>query len=132
MLGAEGVQMGTVFLASDECQIHDNYKNLVLNAKDTDSAVTGRISGCAACRQIRNKFTKRIMEKEREGLTQEEFEEACTGSLRKAVKDGDKDNGSFMAGQIAGMIKEIRSCQEILDSIFNDAEELIIRKSKQF
>lgn len=132
MLGAEGVQMGTVFLASDECQIHENYKNLVLNAKDTDSAVTGRISGCAACRQIRNKFTKRIMEKEREGLTQEEFEEACTGSLRKAVKDGDKDNGSFMAGQIAGMIKEIRPCQEILDSIFSDAEKRIMEKSKLF
>ncbi|MEG2597680.1 MAG: nitronate monooxygenase, partial [Oscillospiraceae bacterium] len=126
------VQMGTVFLASDECQIHENYKNLVLHAKDTDSVVTGRISGCAACRQLRNKFTKNILAQEKEGLTQETFEQACTGSLRKAVQDGDRDHGSFMAGQIAGMIHEVKSCKEILETIFQDGEELLKDRYRQF
>lgn len=132
MLGAEGIQMGTVFLASEECQIHPNYKELVLGAKDTDSAVTGQICGGAAVRQIKNRYTKKVVERERAGATFEEIEELTIGSLRRAVKDGDLENGSFMAGQIAGMVKEIRPCAEIVSSIFREAETLLAEKTAAF
>ncbi len=125
MLGAEGVQMGTVFLASEECQIHENYKELVLKAKDTDSAVTGQICGGAAVRQIKNRYTKKVIEQERGGATFEQIENLTIGSLRRAVKDGDLENGSFMAGQIAGMVNELRPCEKILRDIFSEGEELL-------
>ncbi len=125
MLGAEGVQMGTVFLASEECQIHENYKELVLKAKDTDSAVTGQICGGAAVRQIKNRYTKKVIEQERAGATFEEIEHLTIGSLRRAAKEGDLENGSFMAGQIAGMVNELRPCEKILRDIFSQGEELL-------
>lgn len=124
MLGAEGVQVGTRFLASCECNIHDNYKQLVLAAKDTDSAVTGRMTGHPV-RSVRNKFTRKLADFEKNGGTPEEFEELSVGSLRKAVVDGDKENGSFMAGQIAGMVQEIKPCKQIVQELFGDAGELI-------
>ncbi len=129
MLGAEGAQMGTVFLASEECQIHENYKNLVLSAKDTDSAITGQFCGGAPVRQIKNRYTKKVIERERAGATFEEIEEMTIGSLRRAVQDGDKENGSFMAGQIAGMVREIRPCEKILSDIFTEAEKLLAGKA---
>lgn len=129
MLGAEGIQMGTVFLASEECQIHPNYKELVLGAKDTDSAVTGQICGGAAVRQIKNRYTKKVIERERAGATFEEIEELTIGSLRRAAKEGDKENGSFMAGQIAGMVNEIRPCAKIIADIFEEAESLLRTKA---
>lgn len=124
MLGAEGVQVGTRFLASEECQIHENYKNLVLKSKDTDSAVTGRGTGHPV-RSVRNKFTRKLMDFEKNGGTPEEFELLSIGSLRKAVVDGNLDEGSFMSGQIAGMIKEIKPVEEIIKEMFNEAEKLL-------
>lgn len=125
MLGAEGLQCGTVFLASPECQIHPVYKEIVLGAKDTDSAVTGLICGGAPCRQVKNRYTKKVNELERSGAKFEEIEEMTIGSLRRAAKDGDKENGSFMAGQIAGMVREIRPVSEIITSIFDEAERVL-------
>ncbi len=124
MLGAEGVQVGTRFLASEECQIHENYKNLVLKAKDTDSAVTGRGTGHPV-RSVRNKFTRKLMDFEKNGGTPEEFEELSVGSLRKAVVDGNLEEGSFMSGQIAGLIKDVKPVGEIIKDMFGEAEKLL-------
>ncbi len=118
ILGAKGVQIGTVLLASFECPIHENYKNKVLKAKDTDTVVTGRTTG-APVRVLKNRMAKQYLELTRKGdVPLEELEKLTLGSLSKAVFNGDLDNGSFMAGQSAGLVKEIRSCKEILESIF--------------
>jgi enoyl-[acyl-carrier protein] reductase II len=118
VLGAQGVQIGTVLLASFECPIHDNYKNKVINAKDTDTIVTGRHTG-APVRVLKNKMAREYIELTKHGnIKLEELEKLTLGSLRRAVLDGDLDNGSFMAGQSAGLVKEIRSCEVILKSIF--------------
>ncbi|MBR0141936.1 MAG: enoyl-[Ruminococcus sp.] len=125
MLGAEGVQIGTRFLASDECQIHPTFKDLVIKAKDTDSVVTGRYTG-HPCRNIKTKFSKKLASGERDGsLTPDEFEELTLGSLRKAVQDGNLDEGSFLCGAIAGMINEIKPCSEIVNEIMAQAEKLL-------
>lgn len=124
MLGAQGVQVGTRFLAAEECQIHQNYKELVLKAKDTDSAVTGRGTGHPV-RQIRSKFTRRVLELENREADPEEFEALTVGSLKKAVVDGNVDEGSFMAGQIAGMVSKIQPAQEIVDEMFGEAKHLL-------
>lgn len=124
MLGAQGVQVGTRFLAAEECQIHQNYKELVLKAKDTDSAVTGRGTGHPV-RQIRSKFTRRVLELESREADPEEFEALTVGSLKKAVVDGNVDEGSFMAGQIAGMVSKVQPAQEIVDEMFGEAEHLL-------
>jgi len=117
-LGAKGVQLGTVLLASEECPIHINYKNRVVKAKDTDTVVTGVNTG-APVRVIKNKMSKKYIEMTKYGeIKLEELEELTLGSLRKAVFDGDMENGSIMAGQSAGLVKEIRTVKEILDDIF--------------
>lgn len=125
MLGAEGFQVGTRFLAAEECQIHQNYKELVLKAKDTDSAVTGRLVGLSPVRSVKNRYTKKLIELEKSGISAEEFENLTVGSLRKAVQDGNLEEGSFMAGQIAGMVNEIKPCKEIIEEMFAQAEDLI-------
>ena len=124
MLGAEGVQMGTRFLASEECQIHKNYKELVIDAKDTDSIVTGRFTG-HPCRSVKTRFSKKLLNFEKEGGTPDEFEKISAGSLRKAAVDGDLEEGSFMCGAIAGMIKEIKPCKDIIEEMFGEAEKLL-------
>ena len=102
MLGAEGVQVGTRFLASEEVQINPVYKELVIKAKDTDNIVTGRFTA-HPCRNIKTKFSKKLQTFERDGGTPEQFEEITLGSLRKAVQDGNIEEGSFLCGAIAGM-----------------------------
>ncbi len=124
MLGAKGVQVGTRFLASEECQIHENYKKLVVEAKDTDSLVTGRFTG-HPCRNVKTKFAKKLLNFEKEGGTPEQFEEISAGSLRKAVVDGNLEEGSFMCGSIAGMIGEVKPCKEIIEEMFASAEKLL-------
>lgn len=127
MLGAEGVQIGTRFLAAEECQIHPTYKELVVKAKDTDSVVTGRYTG-HPCRNVKTKFSKMLANGERDGsLTPEQFEEVTLGSLRKAVQDGNLDEGSFLCGAIAGMINDIKPCSEIVKEMFEQAEKLLNR-----
>lgn len=125
MLGAKGVQVGTRFLASEECVINPVYKELVINAKDTDSIVTGRTTG-HPCRNIKTKFSKSLAKGETDGsLTPEKFEEITLGSLRKAVQDGNLEEGSFLCGAIAGMIKEVKPCREIIEEMFAQAEKLL-------
>lgn len=127
MLGAEGVQIGTRFLCSEECQVHENFKNAVLKAKDTDTAVTGRVTG-RAVRQIRNPFTRKIQELERTFSDPEEFEGMMAGSLRKAARDGNVEEGSVMAGQVAGMVKKVQPVREIIDEMMAQAQELLGKK----
>ena len=124
MLGARGIQMGTVFAVSKESVIHENYKNSILKAKDIDSRVTGRSTG-HPIRVLRNDMVRRYLEMEKEGAPFEELEKITLGSLRRAVQDGDAKNGSLMAGQIAGMIKEERSCEDIIKSTVSDACRLM-------
>ena len=124
MLGAEGVQMGTVFLAADETNIHQNYKDFVIKAKDIDSKVTGRSTGHPV-RTLRNQMTQKYLKLEAEGATFDELEQLTLGGLKRAVVDGDMVMGSAMAGQIAGLVKEQRSCKQILEDVISHAEKLL-------
>ncbi len=127
MLGAEGVQIGTRFLASEECQIHPTFKELVIKAKDTDSVVTGRYTG-HPCRNVKTKFAKKLANGEKDGtLSPEEFENLTVGALRRAVVDGDLESGSFLCGAIAGMINEVKPCKDIVEEIMAGAEKLLAR-----
>ena len=124
MLGAEGIQMGTRFVAAEESIAHENFKKKLCKASDIDSVVTGATTG-HPIRVLRNKMTKEYLKLEQEGAPFEELEKLTLGSLRKAVMDGDIENGSLMSGQIAGMIKEVKTCKEIISSIVSDAEKLM-------
>lgn len=125
MLGAQGVQIGTRFLAAEECQIHSTYKELVVKAKDTDSIVTGRSTG-HPCRNVKTKFAKKLASGEMNGsITPDEFEELTLGSLRKAVQDGNLDEGSFLCGAIAGMVNEVKPCSEIIEEMISQAKALL-------
>ncbi|WP_162163981.1 enoyl-[acyl-carrier-protein] reductase FabK [Acholeplasma hippikon] len=118
-LGAKGVQIGTVFLASEEAPIHENYKHKVVDARDTETVVTGRGTG-APVRVLKNKMSQEYLRMTKEGVPLEELEKLTLGSLRRAVFDGDKDTGSFMAGQIAGLVKAVRPVKDILSDLFDD------------
>jgi len=127
MLGAEGVQIGTRFLASEECQIHPVFKDLVIKAKDTDSVVTGRYTG-HPCRNVKTKFAKKLANGEKDGtLSPEEFENLTVGALRRAVVEGDLESGSFLCGAIAGMINEVKPCADIVKEINDGAEKLLCK-----
>lgn len=124
MLGAQGVQIGTRFVASQEAQVHENYKNYIVKAKDIDSRVTGRSTGHPV-RALRNQMTKTYLEKEQAGVPFEELELLTLGSLRKAVVEGDVVNGSVMAGQSAAMIHDILPCKEIIEKLIAQAETVM-------
>ncbi|WP_386085924.1 nitronate monooxygenase [Weissella cibaria] len=129
MLGASGVQMGTRFLASAESEVHENFKNAVVKAKDIDTLVTGELLGNRA-RVLKTKMSKNFVKQERIEITKPKpnanaIEELENGSLRRAVLDGDKENGAFMAGQISGMIHEIKPVAEILEDVWSQAEDLL-------
>ena len=100
------------------------YKELVIKAKDTDNIVTGRFTG-HPCRNIKTKFSKKLQTFERDGGTPEQFEEITLGSLRKAVQDGNIEEGSFLCGAIAGMITDVKPCADIIKEMFNQAEKLL-------
>ncbi len=124
MLGAKGVQMGTHFVVTKESQVHENYKDRIIGAKDIDSRVTGRTTGHPV-RALRNDMTKKYIELENQGAGFEELEQLTLGGLRKAVVEGDVKNGSVMAGQIAGMVKEKLSCKELIDKLVRETDALI-------
>ena len=115
-LGACGVQVGTCLLTSNECPIHDNYKQAVLKAGANDTTVTGR-SGGAPVRVLKNKMAREYLRMEKQNLPLEEMEKLTLGSLRRAVFDGDWDTGSFMAGQVAGMMTEIKPLRQIFEEL---------------
>ncbi len=122
-LGAVGVQVGTILLASNECPIHENYKNTVLKARDSDTVVTGRSVGVPV-RIYKNKMTRSYLELERNGATAQELEHLTLGGLRKAVFDGDIENGSVMMGQVAGIVDSIDSVENIFKRLINEAKQL--------
>jgi enoyl-[acyl-carrier protein] reductase II len=117
-LGAQGVQVGTRFVASVECIAHENYKAAILKAKDRSTVVTGIATGHPV-RVITNKFTRDYEAMEKRGASLDELESMGAGKLRIAARDGDMDNGSVMIGQIAGMIKDIKSVEDIIQDIVN-------------
>ena len=124
MLGASGVQMGTSFVATKESTVHDNYKAKIVKAKDIDTKVTGRSTGHPV-RNLRNKQTNTYLKLESEGAGLEQLEKLTLGGLRKAVVDGDVDNGSVMAGQSAGLVKEICSCKDLITKVMTQGEQLL-------
>ena len=121
MLGAKAVQMGTRFIATREAQVHESYKNQVLRAKDIDTRVTGRSTGHPV-RALRNEMTKRYLELEQEGAPFEELEQLTLGGLRRAVVEGDVRMGSMMAGQCAGLVREILPCSELVPQLMQEAK----------
>ncbi|OCN04569.1 2-nitropropane dioxygenase [Erysipelotrichaceae bacterium MTC7] len=120
-LGAIGVQVGTCLLVAKECPVHENYKQAVLKAKDTDTVVTGR-SMNSPVRILKNKMARTYTKLEADAANREELEKLTLGALRKAVFEGDMQMGSVMIGQIAGMVKEEKTLQEILDYIVCDSK----------
>lgn len=120
VLGASGIQMGTRFLVSDDCTIHDNYKNEVLKASDRDTIVTGNRLGHPV-RSLKTKFSKNYMKLENDPeITLEELESLGLGALRRAVLEGDLEDGCFMTGIIAGLVNKKESSKEILKSMFEE------------
>ena len=124
MLGAKAVQMGTVFICAEETNVHQNYKDFVMKAKDIDSKVTGRSTGHPV-RILRNQMVTEYLKMESEGASLDELEQLTLGALRKAVVDGDTKMGSVMAGQISGLVKEQRTCKQIIEDIMTEGEKLL-------
>ena len=130
-LGASGVQMGTVFLATEECPVSENYKNAIIKAVDTSTTLTGTKFG-APVRGIKNELTKRYHELEEKSSTLMELEELTLGSLRKAAYEGDVENGSIMSGQIAGLVNEIRPVKDVIEGIFEEAQKVLEETKIEF
>lgn len=118
-LGAVGVQVGTRFILAEECTAHDEYKRRVIKAKDIDSKVTGRITGHPV-RVLRSPLVRELARVEYEENAVERLEKMGEGSLQRAVLQGDKDSGSFMAGQCACMLDKVQTAQEIIQELFDD------------
>ena len=123
-LGACGVQVGTCLLVSEECPIHDNYKQAVLKAKDSDTTVTGR-SVNAPVRILKNQMSREYLKQERAGAGREELEKFTLGSLRRAVFDGDTKTGSLMCGQTAGLLHAIRPLRAIFEEMVRDSQAVL-------
>ncbi len=125
MLGAEGVQVGTRFLIADECLVHENYKERLIAASDVSTIVTGKSLGDAV-RGLKTPFTKKFFKMEYDpAVSKEEVLKFGTGSMRKAVFDGDLAGGSFLAGEVAGMIKKKETAKEIVEDLMDGAEKLL-------
>ena len=122
--------MGTCLLVSEECPIHANYKEAVLKAKDSGTVVTGRIGGTPV-RILKNPMAKAYIAKEKAGADKMELEEFTLGSLRRAVFEGDTKSGSLMAGQVAGMLHEIRPVRAILEDLCNGCRGVLDRIEKE-
>ena len=123
-LGACGVQVGTCLLASEECPIHPNYKAALLKAGDSDTIVTGRTVG-APVRVLKNRMSREYVRQEKAGADKMELEKYTLGSLRRAVFEGDTTTGSLMAGQVAGMLHEVRPVADILNDLWEGGRQRI-------
>ncbi len=125
-LGAVGIQMGTRFLVAKECNVHQNYKDMVLKATDISTITTGRRFGTSACRQIKNPFSRNFKSYEFSAeATAEGVAELGAGALRKAAIDGDKTDGCFLAGQISGMVNAEMTAEEIILEVVGDCERIL-------
>jgi len=131
MLGAKAVQMGTHFVATKECNVHENYKEKIIKAKDIDSKVTGRSTGHPV-RVLRNQMSNEYIKKEQEGATLEELELLTLGGLRKAVVEGNVKEGSLMAGQIAGLGKKQYTCKELIEKVVTEGQQVIENRLAEF
>ena len=135
MLGADAVQVGTRFVVAKESNAHQNFKDKILKAKDIDTVVSASVVGHPV-RAIKNKLASAYNQAEKDFLagkkTQEEIEELGAGALRNAVVDGDVDNGSVMAGQIAGLVSKEENCAEILEDIYYGAAKVIQREAARW
>lgn len=129
MLGAKAIQMGTIFVASKESIVSEAYKNKVIKAKDIDTKVTGRTTGHPV-RCLRNQQTREYLKLEQAGASFEELQKLTLGGLRKAVVDGDVIHGSVMAGQIAGLVKDSRSCKEIIEGICREMKNVVLSQAE--
>ena len=124
MLGACGVQMGTRFLVAKECSIHPNYKERVLRATDISTTVTGKRLGHPV-RSLKTPFSREYFKAEYSNISDEELEAMGTGALRLAVQEGDLNNGCFLCGQIAGMVKKEQSAADIIQEVMEEAEKVL-------
>lgn len=133
MLGAEGVQCGTIFLTAEECEISQKYKDLVLKASDISTMVTGRANGHPV-RALKSPLARKCAQLEKSGddRSLEEIEAVTAGSLRKAVQDGNFEEGTFMSGQIAGLLNEPTTCKAIMDKLIHGAEEVLAARTARF
>ncbi|MBZ4654090.1 MAG: 2-nitropropane dioxygenase [Peptococcaceae bacterium] len=129
IMGGEGIQMGTRFLASKECQAHPNFKKRLLEAVDTDSVVTGYSRGHGV-RGLKNEFTEKYLALERAGAPQEELDRLATGTNRLAAVEGDVVNGLVQAGQSLTPITKILPVQEIIETIVREAREILLNAPK--
>lgn len=123
MLGAEGVQVGTRFIVAEECTVAGQYKKAIIKAKDSSTVATGRSTGHPV-RVIKNKLARQILQLEKQNADLETINELCTGTLGKAVVDGDMDYGSVMSGQIAGLVKKEQPSSEIIREMFKEVKEV--------
>lgn len=130
-LGACGVQVGTCLLVSEECPVHDNYKQALLRAKDSDTTVTGRSIG-GPVRVLKNKMAREYLALEKRGAALEELETVTLGGLRRAVLEGDTETGSVMCGQVAGMLREIRPVREILRELYTQGTAVLEAAGRQW
>jgi enoyl-[acyl-carrier protein] reductase II len=121
-LGAQGAQIGTRFICSNECIAHMNFKEYIVQARDRSTVVTGNSTGHPV-RCLANKVTRRFTEMEKAGTGSEELDALGKGSMYAGVIAGDLENGSLMAGQIAGLIKDIKPVKQIIEDIMNGAEK---------
>lgn len=119
VLGAIGVQIGTMLLVADECPIHENYKDRIIKAKDTQISVIGRIGGVPV-RLIKNSMSNEYIAREKEGWDKEQLELFTIGALKRAVKEGDVTNGSLMAGLVVNQVNEKKPLKEILEGLYNE------------
>jgi len=129
MLGASGFQIGTRFLVAYECNVHKNYKQKILIAKDTSTIVTGRPTGHPV-RIIKNRLARDFQQLDKRNASLEEYEELGKNSLCRAAREGDMDYGSIMAGQSAGLVKKEQTCKEIIEEVFLEAKKIIVEKGK--
>ena len=130
-LGAIGVQVGTCLLVSEECPIHENYKQAILKAKDSDTTVTGRSIG-GPVRVLKNKMAREYLALEKRGATLEELEQVTLGGLRRAVLEGDVEHGSVMAGQVAGMLHEIKPVKQIFEELYAQSHTVLEAVGKEW
>ena len=130
-LGACGIQVGTCLLASEECPIHENYKQAILKAKDSDTTVTGRSIG-GPVRVLKNKMAREYLALEKRGASLEELEAVTLGGLRRAVLEGDVEHGSVMSGQVAGMLHEIRPLRQIFEELYSGGRSVLEAAAKEW
>jgi enoyl-[acyl-carrier protein] reductase II len=124
MLGAQGVQLGTRFLVADECSVHDNYKDKIIKANDIATIATGRRLGHPV-RCLKTPFSRAFFKAEYTDISDEDLEQMGAGALRLAAVEGDAEKGSFLAGQVAGMVKKRQPAAEIIREIFVEAEQVL-------